>query len=205
MEAKNYPTAVNEKKFLKRKTKIKSLVAFLFVVLLIGVPAMFLVTCKVADAAKNGPDYREVVVGVQSLIESQTSFYIYKSDSEFADNMEALGFTKSGGEVRLQRVWNADYNSDPEIRQDLEGYYFMTFPVAGTQKQQVVIFAVPARGRLPFFTALYGGDGVSMLNAHSTDVYWCVDAAFLEMILSQKENISIETIKQIINKSKTFK
>lgn len=187
---------------------MKKLINFLFIITLAGISIFLLITCRSNSVHSEMPEvnYGQIKRNIQSLIDSQSTYYIHKGKFTFANNIEQLGDAKTGGEIRLKQILDADYNS--QSKKASNGYFYTTFPIknnAGAEKKYAVIIAIPEHKNNPFFVALYGQKGVSIQQSRLTQIYQCnYTKDFTDEIIFG-ENISVEIIQTIINKSQPIK
>jgi|GEM_PF-1158495 len=186
---------------MKNKNNLKKLgggmVRFLIVLLIAAVVVVAgIVACRYFKMVSPPPNYDDVRLCVKSLVESQSSYCVHKTRGRFAANMNELGFVRERGDVMLERVWNANWQSPDRVAS--EGYFFTTFSLKNGKR--AVVLAVPANGKPPYFIALYGEIGASMMKARGTSVYRNFDSGiFTDDFISGKT--TLERVREIIEQS----
>ena len=158
---------MNEKKHHKNASGWARFLGVLLTVAVVLLGAITLKGCLIGGPLASQSNYEKIRQGVRALIESQSCYCLFKTDGKFADGIAELGYTREGGEITLREVWQADYSR--ENRVSYEGYFFTTFALDGGKLS--VIAAVPEERGNPYFLALYGDNGVSMVEASATPIF----------------------------------
>lgn len=187
---------------MKNKNSSKKLggrtVSFLVVLLIASIIAVAGIVAyryfKIPSAPP--PNYNDVRLCMKSLVESQSSYCVHKTRGRFATNMNELGFVQERGDVMLERVWNADWRKTNRVAS--EGYFFTTFSLEDGKR--AVVLGIPANGKPPYFIALYGEIGASMMKARATSVYRNFDSRiFTDDFITGKT--TLERVREIIKRS----
>lgn len=142
------------------------------------------------------PNYDDVRLCMKSLVESQSSYCVHKTRGRFAADMNELGFVRERGDVMLERVWKANWKRSDRVAN--EGYFFTTFSLENGKR--AIVLGIPANKKPPYFIALYGEIGASMMKARGTSVYRSFDSGiFTDDFIAGKT--TLERVREIIEQS----